>query len=178
MNSRGFHFAGFLSQIGGGKSKNVQAQFEQLAAVEQQAIELVRLLTGKGYTTVKELQVALNDQQLPAIDLTLVAAFLAGYYVAESYGSVYDANLFGEMSMHDSKDVHTKASLGALLAMMRDRHVVKLADRRTTGTSAPVLIKTIEEIEAEKWKKAEEASEAELRKITSRLQMQDDSKVP
>jgi hypothetical protein len=132
MRDRNFSFEDVLREVGRSRDKDVQAQIDRLKTVERQAIELTRLLKDRSFLSVSELHRLLAKQRLPETDLLLVAAFLAGYYSAETYDSIYDTELYGRMGSMDGKDIHAKASLTALLTMMRDKRITKLEDRRVT----------------------------------------------
>ena len=129
---RGFSTTSLSTKI---RAKNdlTKEVLENLAIVEEQAIRLVRILKEDHFLTVEDLHQRLTEQPLPAVDLQLVAAFLAGYLAGEAFDSRFDVALFGSMSVLEAKTAVVAPALHAILTMINEKNVGELPNRLPGG---------------------------------------------
>ena len=131
MRERNFSLSDLLKQIGAGADEKVKKAFAKLAPVEMQAVAATRLMRSHGYLPLPAFGGKLHQQNLPAVELALVVAYLAGYNSAETFDSSFDVSVFGEMSAGlEEKSVIVKSTLAALINLMRENGVTELPDRR------------------------------------------------
>ena len=125
-----FNFRTFISQGGTAKNDVSREMFDLLAAVEEQAIALTRYVIKRGYTSKDELLAELELQNLPAADLSQVAAYLGGYFAALSYDSNFKVKGLEGSLLDRGDEVKVKFCLATLLATLREHDNMRLPDRR------------------------------------------------
>ena len=125
-----FNLRTFISQGGTAKNDVSRAVFDLLAAVEEQAIALTLYVSKRGYVSKEELLAELGLQNLPAADLSQVAAYLAGYFAALSYESNFKMKALDRHILDRGDEVTVKVCLATLLATLREHDNMRLPDRR------------------------------------------------